>query len=94
MVVNRVRVAGPRTIVITLPGDSVMQYDPVLGMIRAVFHPGISMNVGASRSRASRVHEEKHGIAVAPLQVLFLTRLAAEDTPTLSVTQRNFCRRS
>ena len=41
-----------------------------------------------------RRHEERHSIAVAPLQVLFLTRLAAEETPTLSVTQRNFCRRS
>jgi len=50
VVVNRVLVAGPRAIVITLLGDSVIQYDPILGMIRPVFHPGTSMNVVASRS--------------------------------------------
>ena len=48
VIVSRVRVAPPNTIIITLPGDSVIQYDPISRTISPVFHPGTSINVDTS----------------------------------------------
>jgi hypothetical protein len=48
VIVNRVRAAGPRAIIVTLPGDSTIQYDPTRRTLEPVFHPGTSINVDAS----------------------------------------------
>jgi hypothetical protein len=48
VIVNHLRVAARLGVIVTLPGDSVIRYDPASRTIEPVFHPGTSINVSTS----------------------------------------------